>query len=169
MNNELILDVYKTLEEKVKLHFNLSLNITFRVDLKGYRLIGQCKKLSKNSYMIRLHVKLLEKFREVYLHDVLTHELAHAVQMELYPKSKPHSFEWKSILQTLCGKKYSTKNKITYVLPQTNINRFPFVYTCNCQNHFLSGVRHNKIVRYKYTYTCKKCKSILIFKEKAHF
>lgn len=152
------------LNEKIKNIYGLNLKIELLLNLKGYRLIGQCKKVCKNTYTIRLHKKLLESFKEIYIDDVLTHELAHAVQMELYLKSKPHSNEWKSILQTLSGKKYSTKNKIDYNLENV-VKRRRFIYVCECMEHFISTILHNKIQYKKNQYRCKKCKSNLVFKE----
>lgn len=164
-NQNLINKVFLALNEKIKEHYKLSLNIAFLVNLKGYRIIGQCKKLSKNNYIIRLHVKLLERFGQTYLNDVLTHELAHAVQMELYPKSKPHSHEWKSVVEFLSGIRYSPKNKIDYGLNELSKNRKKFIYTCKCMEHHVSSVIHKRISQKSHFYNCKKCKEILTYKK----
>ena len=162
-NEKLINQTFKILNKKIEEFYNLSLNVTFQVNLKGYRLIGQCKKVSKNIYIVRLHTKLLEKFGQVYLDDVLVHEIAHAVQMEIYPKSKPHSKEWKSIVEILSQKQYSIKNKIDYGLEEISKNRRRFIYTCKCMEHNISAIIHKRISQKTHSYSCKKCKSILVY------
>ena len=164
-NENLINDTFHRLNKIVEGLYKLSLNIKFLTNLKGCRIIGQCKKVAKNSYIIRLHTKLLEEFGQEYLDDVLTHELAHAVQMEIYPKSKPHSREWKNIVETLSQKKYSTKNKIDYRLNEFSKNKKKFVYICKCMEHHVSSIIHKRISQKRYFYNCKKCKEVLIHKD----
>jgi SprT protein len=160
---DLTIDIFlqKLLKQTEKL-YDLKLNITIKTDLKGYRLIGQCKKISAKNYIIRLHKKLLEEFKERYLDDVLTHEFAHAVQMELYKKNKPHSKEWKSVVEALSGVQYNRRENINYNLKK-NRRYKTYLYECSCGEHNLSAIRHNRVVKNIMLYKCKKCGSKLRF------
>ncbi|MDR2341828.1 MAG: SprT-like domain-containing protein [Campylobacteraceae bacterium] len=151
-----------SLKQKADLHYGLSLNIELSFNLKGYRLIGQCKKLSSKNYLIRLHAKLLKEFDKIYIKDVLTHEFAHAVQMELFTKSKPHQKEWKSIMETLNGVKYSAKEKVSYNLTK-NTKCKTYLYVCSCCKHQLSATRHKRAAKGTMVYLCKKCNGVLKF------
>ncbi len=140
--------------------FGLKLTIYLKYDLKGVCTIGQCRKIQSSVYTIRLHEYLLNKYRSLYLNDVLTHELAHAIQMEHYKyKTKPHGKEWKHIMSLLENTTYNAKLRPTYELH--NIKQNFFSYTCKCEHHHkLSKIRHNKILKGK-EYICKKCKTLL--------
>ena len=92
--------------------FGVDLTITLAFDLKGYRTLGQCKYVEKSHYLIRLHQGLMERYGEVYLEDVLTHEVAHAVQFHLYHnRSQPHGREWREIMTRLEGTPYRKKGR----------------------------------------------------------
>ncbi|MDR1554730.1 MAG: SprT-like domain-containing protein [Campylobacteraceae bacterium] len=150
------------LKQKANFHYGLSLSIELAFDLKGFRLIGQCKKLSSKNYLIRLHAKLLHEFNKIYIKDVLTHEFAHAVQMELFSKSKPHSKEWKHIVEILSGVQYAKRYKASYNL--TNNRKYKtYPYSCSCREYQLTSVRHNKVIKNMMVYVCKKCNEILKF------
>ncbi|MDR3178376.1 MAG: SprT-like domain-containing protein [Campylobacteraceae bacterium] len=152
------------LKQKASFRYGLTLNIELSFDLKGYRLIGQCKKLSSKNYLIRLHAKLLREFSKVYIKDVLTHEFAHAVQMELFAKSKPHSEEWKNIMEVLSGVKYSKRDKVSYNLTK-NTKRETYLYLCSCSEHELSSIRHKRVLKNTMVYVCKKCGGMLKFQK----
>lgn len=154
------------LKQKAKTDFNLELDIELSCDLKGTRTIGQCKKLSSNSYLIRLHKPLLEHYQETYIKDVLYHEFAHAVQMSLYKhRVLPHGKEWKDILQTLHDLNYKNIVKPEYkklILISKKRNYEIFNYTCKCGIlHKLTSIRERRIRR-GYVYLCKTCKTKLI-------
>lgn len=44
-----------------------------------------------------------------------------------------------------------------------NVQGKIFEYRCVCQTHFLSIRRHNRIVKEKIEYLCRKCKGKLVF------
>lgn len=162
---ELSKERLETLNKRVKNLFGLELSLLIKFDLKGTCTIGQCKKLEKNSYLIRLHDPLLQHYKSIYLDDVLTHEVAHAVQMQLYNhKVKPHGIEWISIIQKLENRDYNPKlrpkyEKLKELIEPKNYRRY--AYTCSCnKEHFLSSIRHNR-AKNGTIYLCKWCKSPL--------
>lgn len=151
----------ETLLDKAYVLFGLKLNIKLAFDLSGSYIIGQCKK-TIDGYTIRLHEPLLNKYNMIYLNDVLSHEVAHAIQMELYQyKTKPHGVEWKSILSKLENAPYNIKQRPQYDI-KTVCSKKRYSYTCKCKTvHELSLVRHNRIKR-GIKYICKNCKDFLI-------
>lgn len=159
-------EALEALNKKVKNLFGLKLNFSLKFDLSGTCTIGQCKKLAKNSYLIRLHSPLLELYRFTYLDDVLTHEVAHAVQIEIYNhKVKPHGIEWKNIMEKLENKAYQPKLRPKYKklkeITKPKIYK-RYAYTCKCKRlHYLSSIRHNRIKKGT-IYLCRYCKSSLI-------
>lgn len=157
----LINELYVQIDQRIKKYYRLNIDIEFLVNLKGYRIIGQCKRLAKQKYIIRLHEKLLHEHQEIYLNDVLAHELAHAVQMELFPKSQPHSLEWKNIVSILLNLPYKKIKKVKYETLKYLDKRIKFNYKCSCTTHTLSAIRHNRIVKKTHKYHCAKCKAIL--------
>ncbi len=154
------------LQQKALQIFGLSLSIELSYDLKGIRTIGQCKKISPSKYLIRLHKPLLYAYGTTYLNDVLTHEYAHALQMELYKaKIKPHGTEWKNILCKLHNCTYEQILKPNYEkLKELSVARkySYFNYTCSCgKKHKLSSIRHKRMQKGQ-VYLCRACKSPLI-------
>ncbi|MDR2080637.1 MAG: SprT-like domain-containing protein [Campylobacteraceae bacterium] len=156
---DLIVYFLNELKQKALIKYNLKIKTVIKINLKGSRLIGQCVKEGKKSYIIRLHAKLLNEFKQTYIKDVLTHEFAHAVQMELFLKSKPHGREWKSIVENLSGAPYK-KSNIDYRLRNSRTMK-TYLYTCACGEHHITAVRHNKITRNIMIYKCKKCKEVI--------
>lgn len=161
-------EALNTLNKRVKDLFGLDLNISLSFDLKGNRTIGQCKKITKKTYLIRLHEPLLFHYKEIYLDDVLTHEIAHAVQMELYKnRVKPHGKEWVRVLEGLIDKPYNPKlnpkyEKLKDISISKSYKKFP--YTCKCETiHNLTSIRHERAKKGT-IYLCRYCKSMLTLK-----
>jgi SprT protein len=158
---DLLVYFLNDLRQKALVKYNLKIKTAVKINLKGSRLIGQCIKEGRKSYIIRLHAKLLKNYRARYIKDVLTHEFAHAVQMELFNKSRPHGREWKSVMEGLSGVLYK-KTNIDYCLKNDRTLK-TYRYRCSCQEHFITSIRHNKIIRGDSIYKCKKCGQILKF------
>lgn len=164
LNHDTLDDILIYYKEKAKTIFNFNALIELQIDLKGHRLIGQCCKIAPNHYKIRLHVNLTEKYKEIYLHDVIPHELAHAVIMEQAKhRVKPHGKEYKAVLAALEGKFIAPKNRPKYeLMPKKRVMK-RYEYNCGCKSriHKLSSIRHNRIKRGTHLYTCKHCRTIL--------
>lgn len=158
----------EVLSEKVENIFDIRLNFSLKFDLIGVSTIGQCKKINKDSYLIRLHEPLLEYYRTIYIDDVLTHEVAHAVQMKLYNhKVKPHGIEWIDIMEKLENRIYQPKMRPKYkkIREITKSKKYKlYAYTCKCKKtHYLTSIRHNRVKKGT-IYLCKYCKNSLIIK-----
>ncbi|MES9831063.1 MAG: SprT-like domain-containing protein [Candidatus Thiodiazotropha sp. DIVDIV] len=129
-------------------------------DLKGKAagmLILHKNGLSK----IRYNPDLLENYGQKFLKQTVPHEVAHLVARSLYgPTIKPHGKEWQAIMsffKTPAIRCHSFDTKLSTVRSM----RY-FEYRCNCQNHRISAIRHNR-VRSGITYLCRECGSSLIY------
>lgn len=154
-----LLEMYRA---KARRLFGMDLFIELAFDLKGHSTIGQCRFLGKQHYRIRLHKELMEHYQDTYLHDVLPHELAHAVVIERFKgRAKPHGSEWKETL-ALLAEHPATKPRYTLLTQKKRrVRRFTYQCACKERTHKLSAIRHNRIVRKRYVYACLVCKQPL--------
>ena len=106
---------------------------------------------------IQLNSIMLNENGEKFINEVVPHELAHLITFQKFGKVKPHGQEWQYIMSEIMKK----EPKVTH---NFNIKRNEYVYICNCQEHYLSPIRHNKIRKNKTSYQCRKCGTILKLK-----
>jgi len=120
--------------------------------------------LQKN--IIKLHpILLLDNF-DYYLNEVIAHELAHILVFQLYgtrrglflrQRVKPHGKEWQSIMQSL----FDLPAHVTHKLDVSKVAMAHFWYACDCSELQLSLIRHNKVLKGKQVYYCRKCQQAL--------
>jgi SprT protein len=135
--------------------FNISLcPIKIGFDLKGLRA-GIFKPKTNEIY---LNKELCYICPDKVINEVLIHEIAHFIAYHIDKKAKPHGRLWKKIAYRL-----GLKNpKATHNLPVTPAKSLKtFRYSCKCKIHFITSIRHNKIINKKAKYFCKKCKAEL--------
>lgn len=137
-------------------------SIEVRFDLRG-RTSGMFCAQGKQ-YWIRYNPWIFEKHYDESLAITVPHEVAHYVCHLLYGKGrkrpKPHGREWKSIMSEFGIAANATCKLDISDLPQKRLKRFS--YECSCNNHQLTSIRHNRIVRGLSSYMCPKCKSPLL-------
>ncbi|PXY98561.1 SprT family zinc-dependent metalloprotease [Gilliamella apicola] len=110
-----------------------------------------------NRWEIQLNTTMLCENGEKFIEEVVPHELAHLITFQIYGKVKPHGKEWQYIMSEIM----KLHPKVTH---NFNFKRKEYVYICDCQEHYLSSIRHNKIEKNKISYQCLKCGSILKLK-----
>lgn len=110
-----------------------------------------------NRWEIQLNTTMLFENGEKFIEEVVPHELAHLITFQIYGKVKPHGKEWQYIMSEIMKQ----PPKVTH---NFNFKRKEYVYICDCQEHYLSSIRHNKIEKNKISYQCLKCGSILKLK-----
>jgi SprT protein len=117
--------------------------------------------LQKN--IIKLHPTLLAQNVDYYLDEVIAHELSHILVYQLFgqykgilrrERVKPHGLEW----QTIMTEVFDLVPRVTHQLDVKAISMQSFEYECACQSVDLSLIRHNKVIRGKQVYYCKRCK-----------
>jgi len=133
--------------------------IEIRNDIKGKTGGMFCRNMMGLKYL-RFNPVLWKDNKETY-DSTIVHEVAHYIQHELYHTSKPHGKEWKSVMSNLGVKEI--KRCHSYSVRSTQ--KRTFVYSCGCSDHDLTIIRHNKCLKKGVVYTCRKCKSALVFKK----
>lgn len=129
--------------------------IDIRFDLRG-RTSGMYVMKHRQRYL-RFNPFIFAKYFEDSLASTVPHEVAHYVADVLFgfKNIQPHGKEWKAIM---C--KLGAEPKVTgdYDLSGITVKRQRrFHYNCACMEHQLTTVRHNKILRQKAQYFCRKC------------
>ena len=145
-----------------------SVEITF--DLKGrcsgmYRVKPARRKIfSQPQREIRYNPYIFSKYFEDNYATTIPHEVAHYVTDIIHGlrNIKPHGDEWKAVMQAFDADASITANYDLSGIPLKKQSLF--TYQCECREHQLSSIRHNKINRHRYQYYCKACKQTLRFK-----
>jgi len=130
----------------------------------GYATRGNRSGLTVNRDLpiLRFNPYLLAKYKETFIDQVVPHECAHLVAYAIFGmKIKPHGSEWKALMINL----YQQTPDVTHRFEMAKKVRRVFDYRCGCIdiNHQLTVIRHNKIVKNKAVYACKKCRSPLTY------
>lgn len=71
---------------------------------------------------------------------------------------EPHGPEWQYVMMTVFN--CQPKRTHRFVLPST-IQKKRYRYTCQCQTHLLTTIRHNRIQNQHAKYFCKSCHALL--------
>ncbi|OCG44021.1 hypothetical protein A9G28_02745 [Gilliamella sp. Fer1-1] len=101
-------------------------------------------------------VMLLENGTQ-FIEEVVPHELAHLIVFKEFGKVKPHGKEWQYVMSKIFDKTPSTTHHF-------QVKRNTHLYYCQCQQHHLTSIRHNKIQKNNTSYLCRKCGTILKLK-----
>lgn len=140
------------------LHLNLS-KIKIDFDLKG-RTSGMFV-VTANLVRIRYNQIIFSQYFEDALVNTVAHEAAHYVVYSIWgiKKVKPHGKEWQQVMALFGVKAEVTSNYDVKDLPLHRQKQFE--YSCGCMNHQLSTTRHNKVLKKKAVYKCRKCSQAL--------
>lgn len=143
-------------------------------NLTSSRALGTCLTQTKHGEIvsnISLNAELLKEYKEVYIDDVVVHEVCHAIVGHKFPNGynsrmqrvMPHGKEFKAVCSHFGNDGKSTTKLFSgseAMKATRKTNRF--TYSCGCMEHELSTVRHNKIQRGTASYSCSVCKSKLV-------
>jgi len=145
--------------------WNLDIKVKIEYNLDSARALGTYSPREKT---INLNYKLLMEYKELYIEDIVVHEFAHAIIHNKYPygtngrkRVMPHGKEFKAVCSWfgIDGKASTSLFNDNTTMKKVN-KQNTITYKCNCQEHELSKVRHNKILRGA-SYTCKNCRTKL--------
>ncbi len=139
--------------------FNTPLErIPVAFDLKGrsagmFRIKNGEKQIRYNPWIFSLHY-------ESNLHDTVPHEVAHYVVSTLFGSRgiKPHGSEWQNVMIALGREPKTTCDFSIEGIPGRQMRYF--AYRCVCQDHKVSSIRHNRILKGQ-IYHCRRCRSQL--------
>ncbi len=128
-------------------------------DLKG-QTAGMVKFLADGAIQIRYNRKLLEKNQLRYLAQTLPHEVAHIVARAQHGRQvRPHGHEWRSVMVFFGAEPLRCHSYDVSGITLRKLKRFN--YKCQCKNHQLTTIRHNRVRRGQ-TYICRSCATALI-------
>jgi len=144
---------------------NKTVEITF--DLKGrcagmYRIKkGKGRIFPRPQREIRYNTFIFAKYYSDNCQTTIPHEVAHYVTDMIYGlrNIKPHGKEWKAVMHAFDADPSVTANYDLSGIPLRKQSLF--TYQCDCRQHQLSAIRHNKITKHRYQYFCNSCKQPL--------
>ena len=163
------------LEERLGICILPSVEIDF--SLTSIRNLGLCYSKPNFNYdstsfthIISLNATLLEEFKETYIDEVFVHEYAHAIvnqyfRSKSYTRVMPHGKEFKKVCSWfgISGKPRTSSFNSSSFISNHKKKKVTWNYHCSCMVHSLSTIKHNKILKGSRSYSCKKCKSSLVF------
>lgn len=102
---------------------------------------------------IRLNPVLLADHPELFLQEVIAHELAHLLVFARHGRVAPHGKPW----QTMMRQVFALEPRVTHRLDTSKLQGPQFAYRCACREHLLSVRRHHKVLRGQSRYLCRHC------------
>ncbi len=99
--------------------------------------------LQKNE--IKFNRTLLLENSDEFIRQVVPHELAHLIVYQVFGRVKPHGQEWQAVMTQLFNLPADTCHQFDVESVQGKM----FAYQCECQTHYLTIRRHNRIQRDK--------------------
>ncbi len=131
--------------------------------LRG-RCAGQARVERNGETCLRINQQLLAENLDDFLSKTIPHEVAHLIvnwqARKKRQRPRPHGPEWQAVMQNCFN--LEPKRCHSYQTTPARIVPRPFLYSCNCREHLLTSIMHNKISR-SYQALCKACKTPLSF------
>lgn len=125
-----------------------------RFDLRGVSA-GQLRVDHRGHCIIRYHPALLLRHGDDFLRRTVPHETAHFLVYRLHGHGvRPHGPEWQAVMRHLGADPERCHDYDVDGLAARRTRYF--LYHCDCNEHQLSSIRHNK-VRRGVSYSCRRC------------
>jgi len=134
--------------------------ITVLFNLKGHT-IGMYK-YGAGERVIRYNALVFSKYFEEYLRNTVPHEVAHYI-VDMHYKARgvrPHGKEWRLMMGRFDADANRTADYDLSDIPKRNYSTV--AYHCDCQTHQLGVRRHNKVIKHKMRYSCRRCGDVLV-------
>lgn len=109
-------------------------------------------------YEINLNPVLLLENQQVFIDEVVPHELAHLLVWKHFGRVSPHGKEWKWMMEVVFG----VPARRTHQFAVQSVQAKTFAYRCSCQQHQLTVRRHNRVLRGETAYRCTLCGERLV-------
>jgi len=106
---------------------------------------------------LRFNPVLLVENPDIFLIEVVPHEISHLVCFQIFGKVKPHGKEWQSLMLAI----FKLSPKTTHQLDTQSVSGQQFEYFCDCGSVMLTIRRHNRIIREQTQYRCRHCQQTL--------
>jgi SprT protein len=125
-----------------------------RFDLRGLSA-GQFRVDHQGHCIIRYSPALLLRHDDDFLRRTVPHETAHFLVYRLYRhRVRPHGPEWQAVMRHL-GADPERCHDYDVAGLAARRTRY-YLYHCDCNEHRLSSIRHNKVQR-GVGYSCRRC------------
>ncbi|MFT4993231.1 MAG: SprT protein [Paraglaciecola sp.] len=118
--------------------------------------IAGCARLQANE--LRFNRILLNDNYQLFMDEVVPHEVCHLITYQLYGRVKPHGAQWQRLMAVLFDLKGATR----HAMDVSKVQGKSFEYMCQCGPVTLTIRRHNKVLANKQRYICRRCKQILV-------
>lgn len=137
--------------------------IPVRFDLKGqaagmYKMVGRGRNVHR---VIRFNPWVFAKEWDEHFRTTIPHEVAHYITEQLFGRVRPHGQEWKTVMALFGADNSRTCKMDMKGIPGRSMKTVN--YRCDCREHQLSMIRHNKVVRKGARYLCRFCNGQLIY------
>lgn len=143
---------------------NRKLNTNFPEPKVCYKQKGTIAgSASFNRWEIQLNSTLLIENGQIFIDEVIPHELAHLISFRYFGKVAPHGHEWKYIMTAILGVPAKRTHSFNILSVQTS----SWLYRCKCQQHLLTIRRHNRVVQGKAEYLCRCCGERLVYEKES--
>jgi SprT protein len=151
-------------EIRVRCFYGVDLpEATIDFSLRG-RCAGQARVTRDGRTGLRFNRQLLAENRADFLKNTIPHEVAHLLVVwqarNKRQRPRPHGLEWQAVMHDCFGLEASRCHR--YRTTPARIVPRPFLYSCACREHHLTGIMHNRISR-TYQVLCKSCKTPIRF------
>jgi SprT protein len=139
--------------------------ISFELKGRSAGMYRVYRHLYRQKREIRYNSYIFSKYYEDNFRTTIPHEVAHYISDLIYglKNIRPHGKEWKEIMQLFDADAAVTADYDLSGIPVRK--RTVYTYLCDCREHQLSSVRHNRINRNRGQYFCNYCKSALRIKD----
>ena len=162
-----IAQTHHYIEQAAELYGIKKKAVDISFNLKGrsagmYRARGRFGKIKRE---IRYNTYIFSKYFEDNLRTTVPHEVAHYVTDIAYglKNIRPHGVEWKNIMAAFGADASVTANYDLSGIPLRK--KKTYTYLCQCREHELGPVRHNRIASRRNQYYCRYCEQLLVIKD----
>ena len=146
---------------QAELHFKRPMpEIEILFNLRG-QAAGMVKIMGiEKRVLVRYNPILLNENGDHFLAQTVPHEIAHVVTHALYHRRvRPHGPEWQQIMRLFGADNHRCHNyKVKH---STRRQLQHFSYRCGCQEHQLTSIRHNRVIKGQH-YICRNCREVLL-------
>jgi SprT protein len=109
---------------------------------------------------VYINLELYKKNPDVFLSEIIPHEVAHLFASKIAPKENFHGVTWKKVMKNIFGLDPIRCHRMD--VEGVGLKRQKFLYVCNCMKHQVGAIKHKKI-KNGTKYGCVHCKKELVF------